>query len=1299
MLTPKLLAETIRGTQQDPEKGLRAHLLRAIHDEADRRYRLSVGIAEAGLDEAHKRRRERIEAWLDERARAAKPKNEAELQATKDRLLQQAEKEAAATFLNRLVLLRLLEAQGLSKPLVLTGGWNSKGYREFREFAPGLTGDETGGYATLLQFVFDELANTMPGLFGRGGLSPLLPIPAATLREVVELLDDPALTSAWTDDTTLGWVYQYWNDPERREVDARLDAQSKLGRADIAAKTQVFTERYMVDWLLQNSLGHTWLAMCKKYGWTADAERVFPVLDVRRAFWRKKRQAGEVALDAMMPFEGALEEQWKYYVPQPISADAVEKAPESVRAIKILDPACGSGHFLVIAFDLLAALYREEARHLGTPVTDKDVAESILENNLHGIDIDARAIQIAAAGLYLKAKTLSKEAQPRRVNLVAPALHLGDLPPEDPSITQLREDLKREVGIPEALTSTLLSSLAGVDYLGSLLKIDVAVEDTIKSVELGFERTHGQGDLFGGFPAKRVKLSRGDAKASVLSRLERFLVAHSSSDDLGLQLDGEQLATGLRFLALARPGTYDIVAGNPPYFGTQSLADTDYIDDAYPLSKENLCTAMLDRAMELAHRSGQVAFVAVRNWLYVSQLSAFRTNVFQVFPPACAADLGLGGFESLPGVEVVMVITRRGATECFVRDARDRGPVEKAAALACAESGYRTEPAQLASLPGSPFVYRWSQAEIEDYLSRPLLGTVAPVRVGMKTSDNLRFLRCPWELAAADVQRSIQSRAVRNWVPYVKGAAGKVWIEPLADLINWRDGGLEVRLALDAAYGQGPQGEKHFFKRGVAFSTIGRSFIARAHRYPSICDVAGSSAFPPDVAATVCLLNSRFAREVVQDLNPTINFQVGDVARIPYRVDGRAQAIFRVVEDAFVQHEATDELSAGFHQPAPSPWRHAQSWAQGVVDSDEAEGMPEYRPALEPVSPFALVSFAVGVALGRFGAAGEGWAHPPSPLALPSGVLFLSASEVQDGLHHDACLLLHAAWRDHGAIVGEGDDLRTYLRKAFFDAHKKLYENRPIYFPLSSAKKSFVAFVSIHRWADDTLHVLLADHLVPTRRNLEGELGDIKSARSLAGGRGSRTERRFNEVQKLLEELNDFIAKVTEIAEKGPPPSDGATLKREADARYSMDLADGVVVNSAALWPLLEPQWKEPKKWWGQLANRSGPKGAHFDWSRTAGRYFPVRVKEACGRDPVLAAAHRCLWRHHPHTAYEWELRLQNDLGSGFAIAEPDAEAARSRFFQEESPVAGEIHAAEVKRRERRWRARASLADAGAVDA
>lgn len=244
-----------------------------------------------------------------------------------------------------------------------------------------------------------------------------------------------------------------------------------------------------------------------------------------------------------------------------------------------------------------------------------------------------------------------------------------------------------------------------------------------------------------------------------------------------------------------------------------------------------------------------------------------------------------------------------------------------------------------------------------------------------------------------------------------------------------------------------------------------------------------------------------------------------------------------------------------------------------------------------------------------------------------------------------------------------------------------MYENRPIYFPLSSAKKNFVAYASIHRWQEDTLQVLLADHLVPERRRLEGELADLRKARAESGKKGA-AERRFAEVQKLLEELNDFIDKVTEIADRGPPPPDAKTPPREVDARFVMDLDDGVMVNSSALWPLLDPQWKDPKKWWKQLATAKGRKD--YDWSHLAARYFPTRVAKKCEEDPSLAVAHKCFWRLWPAKAYAWELRLQDEIGPDFTIDEPDSDEARSAFLAERAEEAEVIRVAEMKRRERK---------------
>ncbi|RYG73537.1 hypothetical protein EON77_12070, partial [bacterium] len=337
----------------------------------------------------------------------------------------------------------------------------------------------------------------------------------------------------------------------------------------------------------------------------------------------------------------------------------------------------------------------------------------------------------------------------------------------------------------------------------------------------------------------------------------------------------------------------------------------------------------------------------------------------------------------------------------------------------------------------------------------------------------------------------------------------------------------------------------------------------------------------------------------------------------------------------------------------------------------------------------SFVSFAIGVAFGRFGAHGEGVLDTAPPTAVPSGILFASV-EGNDSLDTPACAGIHTAWKEHGAAVGEGDELRDYLRKSFFDHHKKLYENRPIYFPLSSSKKSFVAFASIHRWTDSTLSDLLADHLVPARRRLEGELEDLRKARTQSAAKG-KTEKRFTDVKTRLEELEDFIAKVTECAERGAPPSDDRTTRREVDAKFHMDLDDGVMINSAALWPLLEPQWKDPKKWWKELSNAEGKKD--YDWAHLAARYFPKRVREKCKVDPSLGVAHGCFWELHPAKAYQWELRLQDEIREGFTIDEPKSDESRARFLKTHPSEAQALWVAEQKRREKK-KAKAQDAEA-----
>lgn len=1291
-LTPEskaLLRKTVRG--------LRESLIAELKESAEQRYLLSLPATKAAttLDAASSERRRRLEAALDQAAQEDGGGKEA-----RARAFEAAAKEAGATLLNRLVLLRHLEALGLSKPAVLTGGWMSKGYQEFQQVAPALCEDETQGMAPLLELLFAELAVALPGLFGDVGLTGLFKVPPSTLRHVIEALDQVP-TEAWCDDLTLGWVYQFWNDPDREALDAKLNARGKIEPHEIASKTQMFTERYIVEWLLQNSMGPTWLAICKKNGWAAEAEStgVLGLLDSRRAEWRKQRETGTVAPDALMPTNGPLEEAWKYYVPQPMPVAVVEHAPHTIRDLKILDPACGSGHFLVVAFDLLADLYREEARHRGESWSDRQIAEWILENNLHGVDIDPRAVQIAAAALYLKARALARDADPHQVNLVAPLLKLATLAKSDAGLLKLEADIRQETGIPPELTRQIIEVLEGVDHLGSLLKLGDAVEKALAAHEGIFATTGKQKELFGG-AVPTMPLDKVAAKLRVQQLLEGFLAARAGAEDLGLRLRGQQLTAGLRFASIAKEGEYHLVVGNPPYQGTSKMKNAKYVAKNYPMGKSDLYGAFLERGLQLCRPGGVSAMVTMRSWMFLTGFTALREHLLKTFDLRVLGDVDRGAFEEIPDevVATTMSIFWRSppAVERSValqptplsdrtRDSARTSRKRAALLLQCGRYEYSTR--TFAAVPLSPVLYWWSAEFVQRYARAKKLGEVSPGRAAQSTGDNTRFVRAPWEVAHRGYVRVDELRPrneyLERWHPFVNGAAGTSWVEPLREIVNWRLLGLEIKLLKSAQQGREAfvlASEEFFFEPGIAFTMIGSEFSGRAHRYRSVTGDKGSSVFPGPEAtdSLVCLMNTSVAKFVLGSLNPTVSFQVGDVNRLPLFEVSAVPVVSAVLKAEFEKHEHARETSVEFCRPAPSGWEHAQKWARGAVDQSTPTSMPEFKSDYVQPDVTTLLSFELGVSLGRFGSKGEGVALPNATGGLPDGLLFLSPRPEAGSLGRRECASLRALWAEHGEGL-----LDDWLKKEFWVFHRSLYENRPIYFPLSSVRRSFVAYVSIHRWSPTTLTRLLSDHLVPERKALEGELADLRAARASADKKSrSEMDNQFTERSKWLEELEDFISKVAECAEKGPPPSDSSTPQRETDAAYVMDLDDGVMVNAAALWPLLEPMWKEPKKWWKDLASARG--GKHYDWAHLSARYFPSRVDEKCQKDPSLSVAHGCFWKYHPEKAYQWELRLQDDLGPDFLITEKDADERRKSFLKKESKLAAELQAAEEVRRERK---------------
>lgn len=1229
---------------------LRARLLEEIAGEVERVYHFSItDIDASGLRAGLRHDREALEEVLRRRISGG---------SSRERAIDELVTEAASTLLFRLVLIRHLEATRILAVPLLTGGVRSPAYTEARDWLPELVGrpdDASKGFAHLLPLLYAELAIDLPGLFGDVGTTRLIPVRDSTLLATIEGLDAPELAPAWEDDTTTGWVYQFWNDAEKARIDQKIGdsegegtGKGKVEAHEIAPKTALYTERYMVEWLLQNSLGPMWRAICQKRGWRSEAEDAL----VRLA---EMRAAGKVEI------EDDVQDRWKYYVDVPLTEAFVEAAPKSLRDLRLLDPACGSGHFLVAAFDWLFAAWREEARLSDEEWTDEEIAAGIVENNLHGVDIDPNSVRLAAAAVYLKARLHG--AHPERINLVAAHFGLRSVSEED------RKLYARQIGAatsvdPEVIT-TLLAELARADVLGSLLpveKIDEKLIPMLAGVPLLSPRRKGGAK-------KATFLRKLDALSAVADQVSERLRALTRTDDLGVRLGAEQLEAGLRFIGMLKADSYDVVVANPPYLDLGKL-DTSI---RHHFSDENLYSCFLRRGMDLTRRHGLTSMVTLDGWMFLQQFQSVRTTVLRRSQIRAISELGVAAFSEIGGhiTSVAMMVNE----PVFTADAEPDSPLsidrsirflrakspDKQTHLLSQAPVFERRQAVFQQIGGSPLVYWWSEEFLRAYVESPKLVEIAPSREGLGTRDDTRYLRFIWEIPnnRIRVRHFSEEPPTDGWVPFVKGAAGAGWIQPVEEVVLWDSRALHIATFDASRYGRGAS---YYFLPGVAFTSIGESFSGRAWPYMAIIGDKGPAFFPPlsERARFLSTLNRSQSRAVAESLNPTVSFRLEDAKRLPYIPPPDSDLILWCLEQNFSTHESHRETSVEFTAPGPSPWKYAQAWAQAAVDRPEGAPLLPYIPQEELPRPEDYLSHALGICLGRF----------PGP-ALRTRILFLAARG-PDNLA-DARPLLDA-WSTHG-FTG---DLRTTLRETFFKTdHLKRYENRPIHWPLSSERRSFVAWICIHSFRSDTpgtLDTLRSEHIGPCMARLEEELAGIAPG---PGGGAKKGADPAAELRALVDELKRFDTLVERIARHGPAPD--RQLQR---APFRMELEDGVRVNSAAMYPLLTPQWKEPAKWWDEIASGKGKTAA--DWSKTAARYWPARVDKVCREEPSHAVAHGCFWRYHPARAWKWELRLQVEIGPDFRIVEADADTSRADFLAKEWQKAINILADEAARRRRK---------------
>ena len=656
--------------------------------------------------------------------------------------------------------------------------------------------DDDGAFRLALEAACAELAGALPGVF-EGASCDLLPkgLLARGEHNVIQHLVEDVPEDSWEDVEALGWAYQFYNSERKDDF---FKSKRKAAAEDIAPATQLFTPDWIVRYMVQNSLGRLWML-----------------------------NNPESPLRVKMEF---------YIEPDAEHEDFLRvSSPEE---ITFLDPACGSGHILVYAFQLLTEMYRERGWR------ERDIARSILESNLTGYEIDPRAAQIAQTALCMEALSLDRRWLSCGVSADVRVLSNIELDEE-----QLPETyVKRE----------LADAIRHLGEVGSLL----------------------------------------DPSPADLAALDAAIADAGAADLLGATLRGQLLEARGQLEALSR--RFDVVVANPPYMGSSSFNPfvAKWIKKHYPDSCRDLCTAFIERGMSMAKGAKLVSMITASSWMFISSFESFRKKLLSRARITSMIQQSTHGFPyvTVPTTMFVLQLDSQNTTGCYIRlEDFDRPQWQKPKALEAVRDPdcgwfYRADASSFHDIPGSPIAYWASEAMHEAFRKGAPFKEIAHPRVGMQTGKNDRFLRLWWEIPAADFSKQSASedefkKTGCKWAPYNKGGSFRKWYGNLDYVVLWKNEGEAIK-ALD-------EGESRCFSilpvnkrfvKSITWTDITSSGTHfRLRPIGSLYDIKGMSCFPDSTMenAILSFSNSSVAAKMLGILAPTMNNQVGDIGKLP----------------------------------------------------------------------------------------------------------------------------------------------------------------------------------------------------------------------------------------------------------------------------------------------------------------------------------------------------------------------------------------------------------------------------------
>jgi len=1116
----------------------------------------------------------------------------------------QTMEEIAYTWFNRFMAIRFMEVNGclshgyrvLSHP----AGNNEPEILEKAQFIAKLdglekdeiiklktaAGKESELYRRLIIAQCNDLSAAMPFLFERvdDPTELLLPDNLLNTDSVVRKMVSSIPEEDWKEVEIVGWLYQFYIAEKKDEL---MKAKKAYKTEEIPAVTQLFTPNWIVKYLVQNSLGAKWLATYPKSG---------------------------------------LKEKMEYYISpagqaEEAKAKIKEITPRSLNPeeLTVMDPACGSGHILVEAYDILKEIYLERGYRA------RDIAGLILTKNIFGLEIDTRAAQLAGFALLMKAYADDREIFKKGIKSNIICLKSGD-----------------GAGAHFKEAQELIELFENAKTFGSLIRIPEDLQNKLTAIEKVLEKKK-TGDIFEQKDAEVVESLL--KQAEILSK------------------------------------RYDCVIANPPYMGGKYMNAQlkEFVKSNYKGYEKDLFSVFIIRGRELAKDDGNLGFMSPFVWMFISSHEELRLNLINTATLSTLIQLEYSGFAeaTVPICTFTFCNTHYNNFKgSFIRLSDFRGSDNQSPktleAIQNKECGwfYTANIDDFKKIPGLPIAYWVSERVREIFDGGTPLGEIAEPRQGMATTDNKTFLR-EWaevdlEKVAFNIHNLVEAKeSKKKWFLYNKGGTFKKWYGNNEHLVNYENDGEQLKRVVkekyrDRDYAQGFSDEKwdklieiwvlknqqFYFKSSINWSFVSSAYFGVRYSFAGfIFDVGGSSAFPPekDMFFFMGYLCSKMAFNFMQALNPTLNFQVENVGALPVLDDAKKRIqskVNKIVSEtismskkdwdsletswdferfSLLQKGKTATNIARVYEEYRDHCRQITDQMKQLEEENnrifiEAYGLQDELTMdvpIEEITLFAnpkyrykgemtddelearfkadtmkeLLSYVVGCMMGRYSLDVPGivYAHAENkgfdlkkhktfpadedgiiPIVdrewfdddvISRLIMFVEVAWNKKGLDENLDFIADAAGRKSGE--SSQDAIRRYFMNDFYKDHCQTYKNRPIYWIFTSGKeKAFQALVYLHRYNEGTLARMRTEYVLPLQTKIIRHIEHLEKDKDAASGSTA------NKIQKDIVALQKQQSELSKFDEK---------LRHYADMRISLDLDDGVKANYVKFGELLEP--------------------------------------------------------------------------------------------------------------------------------